>query len=40
MIFSRSDRAVLVTPASSEEGVTYHALAKQKEDHYQDDYKQ
>jgi hypothetical protein len=39
-ISSRSDRAVLVTPASPEEAVTYHALAKQKEDDNQDDYKQ
>jgi hypothetical protein len=39
-IRSRCDRAVLVAPASPEEAVTYHALAKQKEDDNQDNYKQ
>jgi hypothetical protein len=31
---------VLVDPATSEETVAYHVLAKQKNDGYQDDYKE
>ena len=35
-----SDGAVPVVPAALKEAVTHHALAKQKKDDRQDDYKQ
>jgi hypothetical protein len=31
---------VLVDPATSKEAVAHHVLAKQKNDRYQDDYKE
>jgi hypothetical protein len=34
------DGAVPVKPAALKEAVTHHALAKQKKDDYQEDYKQ